>query len=458
MHRMRPRQFARTCLAASLAACTVTAGASMRQSPAMARVLDAARAEVASCATPGLALAVVHRGQLVFAQGLGVASVESPSAVSADTGFQVGSVGKMLTAAAVLAAVDDGRLSLGAPVAAVVRGLDPVIAALTPHQLLSQTSGLRDMPGEHGEQGEDAHLRFARSLRAADRLMAPGQVFSYSNIGYSLAGLAAAEAYGTAYADLMAARVFGPLGMRRSTLRPMEAMTWPVAVGHRRGPDGFSVVRPLANDTRLAPAGYAWSTAADLARFAVSLLADRQRLEAMTTRYASIPLLFGGADYGYGLILYASRGVRVAEHAGSMPGYAAVVRLVPEHGFAVIALANAETPALRTADAAMEAFLPLQPSSPLPADEPAVPMTPDDMAAYAGRYENRGTFVLSVEQATLVLRQNDGAPLPVTRVGPDRFVAAGPNGRPRLRFLLAPAEGSRPAILRFALWAYRKVS
>ena len=458
MHRMRPRQVARTFVVATLAACTASAGGSMRQSPAMARVLDVARAEVASGAMPGLALAVVHRGQLVLAQGLGVASVESASVVTPDTVFQVGSVGKMLTAAAVLAAVDEGRLSLAAPIGGVVRGLDPVIAALTPHQLLSQTSGLRDMPGEHGEQGEDAHLRFARSLGAPDRLMVPGQVFSYSNIGYSLAGLAAAEADGTTYAGLMAARVFGPRGMRRSTLRPMEAITWPLAVGHRRSSDGFSVVRPLANDTRLSPAGYAWSTAADLGRFAVSLLADRQRLEAMTTRHGSIPLLFGGADYGYGLILYASRGVRVAEHAGSMPGYAALVRLVPEHGFAVIALANAETPALRTADAAMEAFLPLQPPSPLPADGPAVPMTPEEMAVYAGRYENRGVFVLSVEEARLVLRQNDGPPLPVTRVGTNRFVASGENGRPRLRFLLTPADGSRPAILQFALWAYPKVS
>ena len=435
------------------------ASAAGGQAPDLARVREAARAEVAAGTTPGLAVAVVHQGRVVLSEGFGVASVESGSPVTADTVFQIGSVGKMLTAAAVLDGVEEGELSLNEPVGRAVSGLDPAIAALTPHQLLSQTSGLRDMPGEHGEQGEAAHARFLRALTGADRLLVPGQAFSYSNIGYSLAGLAVAEAARTGYADVMARRVFEPLGMPRSTLRPTVAMTWPLAVGHRRGTDGATtVVRPLANDTRLWPAGYAYSTAGDLARFARALLANGTRLAAMTTAHAELPLLFGGAQYGYGLILYTSRGARVAEHAGSMPGYAALVRLVPEHGFAVIALSNGETPAIRTVDAAMETLLPLRPAPPPPADGPPMAMTPADMNAIAGRYENRGTFVLSLEGGGLVLRQNDGPPLAVTRVGPDRYVAAGPENRPRLRFIVTAADGQRPAMLQFALWAYRKVS
>jgi CubicO group peptidase (beta-lactamase class C family) len=456
MRRMRTRRLAYT--SAVALAMSAIAGAVSRDEPGVSRVRDAARGEIAAGTMPGLAVAVVHDGRVVLEEGFGVASVETGVPVTAGTLFQVGSVGKMLTAAAVLDAADDGRVSLTAPVATVVRGLDPAIGAPTLHQLLSQTSGLRDMPGERGEQGEDAHARFLRSLTAADRPLLPGQAFSYSNIGYSLAGLAAAEASGKGYAEMMAARIFEPLGMRRSTLRPMEAMTWPIAVGHRPAAATFAVVRPLANDTRLWPAGYAWSSASDLARFAVSLLGDSRRLERMTTAHASIPLLFGGAHYGYGTILYTARGVRVAEHAGSMPGAGALVRLVPEHRFAVIVLSNSETPGIRTADAAMEALLPLRPASPPQDDGPARPMTAEEMASWAGRYENRGTFTLRVEQDRLMLRQNDGPSLPVTRVGADRFVAAGPENRPRLRFILTPARGERPATLQFSLWAYRKVS
>jgi hypothetical protein len=65
---------------------------------------------------------------------------------------------------------------------------------------------------------------------------------------------------------------------------------------------------------------------------------------------------------------------------------------------------------------------------------------------------------LSVEKETLVLRQNDGAPLTVAKVGTHRFVAARPQDRPRLPFLVFPAAADRPAYLHFALWAFRKVS
>jgi CubicO group peptidase (beta-lactamase class C family) len=154
--------------------------------------------------------------------------------------FQVGSVGKMLTAAAVLETVADGKIGLHDPVARVVTGLDPVIGALTSHQLLAQVSGLRDMPGADGEQGDDAHERFLRTLTAADQILPPGETFSYSNSCYSLAGFAAAEASGMPFAELVRRRVFGPVGMTRSTLRPVEAMTWPLAVGHQKSADGTS--------------------------------------------------------------------------------------------------------------------------------------------------------------------------------------------------------------------------
>jgi CubicO group peptidase (beta-lactamase class C family) len=91
-----------------------------------AKVREAARAEIASGAMPGLAVAIVHDGRVVFAEGFGVASVEHPSAPpTPDTVFQIGSAGKMLTAAAVLEtsgdapardagrAVDDGRSGAG---------------------------------------------------------------------------------------------------------------------------------------------------------------------------------------------------------------------------------------------------------------------------------------------------------------------------------------------------------
>ncbi len=441
----------------------------LTQSIGFERVREAASGEIAAGRMPGVAVAIVHKGRVVFAEGFGIASTETKEAVTSDTVFQVGSAGKMLTAAAVLETAADGRLAIDEPIARRVRGLDATIGALTPHQLLAQTSGMRDMPGAYGELSDDAHGRFLRTLTARDRILAPGQSFSYSNIGYSLAGLAAAEASGVPFGALMAQRVFEPIGMRRTTVQPMEAMTRPLAVGHTKQPDGsFRVVRPMAHDTRLWPAGYVFTTANDLARFAIALL-DEGRIDGhqvlrpetprqMLTAHVDLPGTFEGWRYGYGLFLMPMRGLEAAEHAGSMVGFAALVRTVPAHEFAVVALSNAEAPAVRTVDAAMEALLPTRPATPPAADGPPLPMAESEMKRYVGRYENRGHFVIAVEEGALVLRQNDGLPLSMRKVGVDRFIATGPGGQPRLRIVLRPPAEDRPATLHFSLWAYPNVT
>jgi CubicO group peptidase (beta-lactamase class C family) len=434
-----------------------------------ARVREAARAEIAAGSMPGIAVAIVHCGRVVFSEGFGTANVETRAPVTPDTVFQAGSVGKMLTAAAVLETAADGKIGLQNPVAEVVKGLDPAIGALTTHQLLAQVSGLRDMPGVHGEQGDEAHGRFLRTLRAADRILNPGQSFSYSNIGYSLAGLVAAEPSGMAFAELVRRRVFEPVGMTRSTLRPVEAMTWPLAMGHQKSREGtFAVVRPVTHDTRLWPAGYVFTTATDLARFAIAFVGEGRidgksalRAEtphAMLTPHVRLPNLYDNGHYGYATFQFAVRGQNVAEHAGSMPGFAALVRTVPAQQFAVVTLSNGDAPAVKTAEAAMEVLLPVTAPAPFTSDGPPVRMDDSEMAAVAGRYENRWQYALSVENGSLVLRQDDGPPLAVSKVGANRYVAVGPANRPRLRLLISPGAEGRPGYLHFALWAFRKVS
>ena len=126
-----------------------------------------------------------------------------------------------------------------------------------------------DEPDEFGPQGEDGLGAYPRTWTSEYCLLPPGRAFSYSNSGYALAGLALQEAEKKPFADVMRARVLDPLGMTRTTFRPTEAMTWPLAVGHRRDKEGkFTVVRPLANDARLWPAGTLYSSANEMARFA----------------------------------------------------------------------------------------------------------------------------------------------------------------------------------------------
>jgi CubicO group peptidase (beta-lactamase class C family) len=446
----------------------VVSGALLRPADVSFEAVRAAAAsDMETHGIPGIAVAIVQNGEIVFAEGFGIASVETSAKITPDTVFQVGSSGKMLTAAAVLELAAANELRVDQPIGRLAKGLAPAIADLTVHQLLAQTSGLRDMPGGDGEHGADAHARFVRSLSAADRLLPAGLAFSYSNIGYSVAGFAASAAAGKEFGRVIQERVFQPTGMRRSTVYPLEAMTWPMAVGHRKTPAGsLEVVRPMVHDARLWPSGYVFSSATDLARFAAAVLGNgrllgKQVLHAdtpklMLTRHAQIPNIFQDGAYGYGLILHRWRGIEVAEHAGSMDGFAALVRMVPSRRIAVVALANGEMPAGRTVDAALELLIPLAPPAAPPDDGEPLEFRSDEMRRYVGTYQNRGTFQLSMRDGSLFVQQNNGPIRPIVKVGARRFVASGPNGRPRLRFVLTPEQDDHPAYLQFSLWSYPK--
>jgi CubicO group peptidase (beta-lactamase class C family) len=183
---------------------------------------------------PGCAVAIVLGREIVFAKGFGTANVDTGEPVSADTLFRLGSTTKMFTTAALVSLAEERKLTLDAPIGDYVKGLTPKFARLTSHQLLTHTAGLADETKMEGLHDESA---LGEGLRARDDSLCftePGKIWSYSNPGYWLAGLVVEEVSGRRYADAVRERVLSPLGMKRSTLRPTEAMTWPLAVGHPR--------------------------------------------------------------------------------------------------------------------------------------------------------------------------------------------------------------------------------
>ncbi len=230
--------------------------------------------EMTATGTPGMAFAVIQGNRVVFARGLGVANVETNAPVTPDTLFRVGSVTKMLTAAAVVTLAQEGTLSLDAPLSKKDKKLDPKLGQLTLDQLLSQTAGLPDFPGGDGhEHGDESLDRFVNWLPTREFLLPPGAAFSYSNANYAVAGSLLMRVLGKPYANAMDETLFKPLGMTRTTLRPTVAMTYPLAVGHTISDLGKpAVIRPVADDSRLWPAGYAFSSVNDLSRFLIAVL------------------------------------------------------------------------------------------------------------------------------------------------------------------------------------------
>jgi len=380
--------------------------------------------ELAATKTPGAAVAVVLGDRVVFSHGYGVASVDTGAPLTPDMLFRLGSTTKMFTASAVVGLALEGRIDLNAPVSQYISGLDPSIGALTANQLLSHTSGLHDEAPMFGSHDETA-LGNGIHVWKADFLFAPpGRVYSYSNPGYWLAGYLAETVSGKPYADVIAERLFAPLGMQRSTLRPSLAMTWPLAQGHEVREGKPSVIRPVADNASGWPAGSIFSSALELSRFVIAFLNDG-RLDGqqvlppkligiLSSPHADIP----GSDqhYAYGLQLSTSRGVRWVEHGGSRAGYGSTIRMAPEQKFAVIIVANRSGSGMpKLADAISEAVLGLD-SKVQP--EPAThPLDAQEVRRSAGVYVNGSSKISLEAEAGAVKANMDAGVVRFTRGG-----------------------------------------
>lgn len=475
-----------TCVAGSLALPLARPQPARAQAPlpaltaaGVATLDSAARAFIARTRTPGLALAVVIGDSSVYATGFGVATLDTTgrgggARVTPETLFQLGSLTKPFTAALAATLADDGRLALDAPVGRYVTGLAPALARVTTAQLLSHSAGIRHETAEYGSHDEGAFGAYARSWTARYAMLPPGLAFSYSNPGFTLAGLVAQEAGGRSYAELMQTRVFDPLGMRSATFRPTVAMTYPLAVGHRGAPSGApngapaempSVVRPLADDTRHWPAGYMYASARDVARFAAAFLSGgrldgRQALapgvvRAMQTPRVEVPTELEPAHYGLGLFLETYRGIPTVWHAGDMPGYTAMLRMLPAQRVAVVALLNRQgvrpDPLL---DATLVA-LGMMPDSTPARPQPLLPTSAAELAARTGRYTNAFTVEVRARDGRLFV-DRPGGEAALYRIGPDRFTTDSTRRFRPAELEIVPARNGKPAYLSMWVWSFAK--
>ncbi|GLZ80860.1 serine hydrolase [Actinorhabdospora filicis] len=255
--------------------------------------------------------------------GLGDRETGTPYPMGAHS--RIASVTKMFTASIVLQLVHEGTLRLDGPVGGYLTGLphgegvDP--GRITVRQLLRHQSGLPELP----DDADPARAYTPRELLAlTDALPAqfpPGERMVYTNTNYVLAGVLIEQVTGHAYADELARRITGPLGLSGTRFpKPGErALPGPAPRGYQDGVD-VTEQEPSA----LYSSGGIVSTAADLNRFLTALLdgevVPAPLLDAMreTVPMPDVP----GVGYGLGLMrLPVSCGKTVWGQAGDVPGF-----------------------------------------------------------------------------------------------------------------------------------------
>ena len=418
-------------------------------------------AEIARWGVPGVVAGVTAGGESVV-RGAGVTSLADPQPVTEETRFRVASITKPFTATVAALLGAEGLLALDAPVHRAVPALrlaDPLAQeTVTPRQLLAHLSGLECEPPHHLiVPGADpaALSRAIAALPGVGQLTRPGELWSYCNTGYWLAGHAAAQAAGAPFEEDVRALLLEPLGLTGSGFVHDGTPPAGAALGHaprRPGDLTHDVLAGYRFPRSRVPSGGLVSTAPDLLRFAGLHLGDAL-LDLQQ------PVADGvGVRWGTGWSVDDATGARVVAHAGSYGGFQAQLTLVPAHGIAVVVLTNSgrgSAVARAVVEWALAEAAGLR--APAPA---ALPAPFNDRRGLAGRYTAQHLEAVVTAQAdgTIEIAQRSelatgsfAAPPPLRgiEVAPGLFVV--PDGEARGARFDFPAPGRLRVSGRLAL-------
>ena len=220
---------------------------------------------------PGAALAV-SRGDELLEFATGVISTRTGVAATTDTVFQIGSNTKLMTTTLIMQLVEAGRADLDAPVRRYVPSLElaePEVAGqITLRHLLTHTSGIEgDYFAEFG-RGDDATARYVRSLATVGLIHRPGQLWSYCNAGFVIAGRVIEKLTGLTWDAALREKLYRPLGLTHTVTLAEEALLFRTAAGHV-DVTGDPVLAPVWQPPRsIGPAGMICSTPAEVLAFA----------------------------------------------------------------------------------------------------------------------------------------------------------------------------------------------
>lgn len=287
---------------------------------------------------PSIVAGVVRGGVLAWVGGAG----DLPGAGGlADTQYRIGSITKTFVAVAVLRLRDEGRLSLDDRLGRFVPESGYADAALG--SLLAHASGMQSEPvGPWWERSPGVDVESLLTANDGSGAVAgAGEYFHYSNLGFALLGEVVARLRGRPWWSVVEAELLAPLRMTRTTYLPEVPHAQGFSVDHFAG---TLTEEPHQDTGAMAPAGQAWSTVADLARWAAFLGAGHPDvLPLATLEEMARPALPAEPGYGLGLRLLGWRDRLLVGHTGSMPGFLASCFADPATGDGAVALANATT-------------------------------------------------------------------------------------------------------------------
>lgn len=424
---------------------------------------------------PGLSLAVIEGGDVVWARGYGVLASDGEEPVTAETLFQSASLSKPLTALALLHHAERGAFDLDAPINEYLETwkvrtkAGAVDQDVTLRQLLAHTAGIT--PGGFSGYPEGELLPTLPQILdgvppaanpPARVVGQPGVQVQYSGLGFEIIQLALTERLGRPFPEILRASLFQQLGLAATTTELVPAPPrGGIALGH--DVDGTVLAGGWHRYPETAAAGI-WSTPAELGRVLIevhrALRGESDRVISQATAAQMLSEVMDGE--GLSWVLDLSGGALAGfSHSGGNAGFRAHMRMVPETGQGLVLMANSDngqllfSPLLHSV--ASVYGWPDQPARDVPRHvavrilaargliDVSVPL--DLLERYAGRYELEPGLVFDVEVAggTLAVRLGDQPRLSVYPESRKRFYYREVNAQ--LTFLLGESPGTDQLIL-----------
>ncbi len=294
----------------------------------------------------GLAVAVVQGGDTLLWKAYGEADLEWDVPMTTDAVFEIGSVTKQFTAAAILKLRDEGKLDLDADVSAYLPDYPTQGNRIPVRRLLDHTSGIKgmtEMDSFEDIRGQDLPRDSAVALFSAEPFdFPPGEALIYNNSAYILLGHIIEKVTGRSYEEYVEEELFAEHGMTRSAYCSNREVVERKAHGYQLTREGL-VQRPYTSHVWPFSAGSLCSSIGDLVTWLRALhggevLPESSYREMITPR----PLNDGTpVRYAMGLSLAPDVGGRpVIAHGGGIAGFVSDTRYYPEHDLMVVMLVN----------------------------------------------------------------------------------------------------------------------
>jgi len=293
---------------------------------------------------PGLALLVRQRGEIVRAEGYGLANVELQVPVKPETIFQSGSVGKQFTATAVMMLVEEGKIGLEDPLTKFFSDAPASWKDITVRELLSHTAGFGDYPEKFDFRRDWTEAELLKLVEGIPLAYPPGTKWEYSNLGYLTLGLMIHKVTGEFYGDFLQERIFKPLGMQttriisEADIVPNRAAGYRLVKGELKNQEW---VAPMVNTTA---DGSLYFSILDLAKWDAALYTDKLlKASSLQEMWTPVKLKNGQlnqGNYGFGWFVTDHHAHRLIGHDGAWQGFKTSIMRYVDDQLTVVVLAN----------------------------------------------------------------------------------------------------------------------